>query len=126
MQISDELSSSPASGPKLTARQAQILELIRNAICCTGAPPTQAEIATALGFRSPSAAEERLKAFVRKGAIELLSGTSRGIRPRIQNLPVNESRPVQFMPPTGQRAQLMPPLVGRVAAGSPILAGEHI
>lgn len=126
MQISNNFSSSPASGPKLTARQAQILELIRHAICRTGAPPTRAEIANTLGFRSPNAAEEHLKALARKGAIELVSGTARGIRLRSQNLLADELRPGQFLPPTGQQAQLMLPLVGRVAAGSPILAEEHI
>ncbi len=66
--------------PKLTARQQEILELIQNTIANTGAPPTRAEIANVLGFKSANAAEEHLKALARKGAIELVSGTSRGIR----------------------------------------------
>ena len=124
MRTAVDFSSLPADGPKLTARQAQVLELIQKAIFCTGAPPTRAEIATELGFRSPNAAEEHLKALARKGVIELVSGTSRGIRLRIQALQaLNESRTAQFSPPA---PQLVLPLVGRVAAGSPILAEEHI
>jgi repressor LexA len=65
---------------KLTARQQQILDLIQSAIARTGAPPTRAEIATELGFKSANAAEEHLQALARKGVIELVSGTSRGIR----------------------------------------------
>lgn len=89
----------------LTARQAQVLELIRNHINDTGYPPTRADIASQLGFKSPNAAEEHLKALARKGAIEIIPGTSRGIR-----LPEPEGLPI----------------VGRVAAGSPVLAEEHI
>ena len=85
----------------LTARQTQVLDLIRRHILDSGYPPTRADIATELGFKSPNAAEEHLKALARKGAIEMIPGTSRGIR-----LPE----------PTGL------PIVGRVAAGSPILA----
>jgi repressor LexA len=91
----------------LTARQAQILELIRQYISETGYPPTRAEIAKELGFKSANAAEEHLKALARKGAIEMIPGTSRGIRlPELldQGLPI----------------------VGRVAAGDPILAEENI
>ena len=66
--------------PKLTARQQQILELIQKTIAETGAPPTRAEIANVLGFKSANAAEEHLQALARKGAIDLVSGTSRGIR----------------------------------------------
>ena len=73
--------------PKLTARQQEILELIRNTIAHTGAPPTRAEIAQALGFKSANAAEEHLKALARKGVIELVSGTSRGIRLRATDAP---------------------------------------
>ena len=65
---------------KLTARQQQILDLIQSAIARTGAPPTRAEIATELGFKSANAAEEHLQALARKGVIELVGGTSRGIR----------------------------------------------
>lgn len=90
---------------ELTARQAEILQLIRDTIEETGYPPTRAEISRILGFASPNAAEEHLKALARKGAIELMEGTARGIR-----LPQ----------PPGL------PLIGRVAAGSPILAEAHI
>jgi repressor LexA len=89
----------------LTPRQAQVLDLIRQHISDTGYPPTRADIAERLGFRSPNAAEEHLKALARKGAIEMIPGTSRGIR-----LP----------DPPGL------PVVGRVAAGSPILAQQNI
>jgi repressor LexA len=89
----------------LTARQAQVLDLIKQYIADTGYPPTRADIARELGFKSPNAAEEHLKALARKGAIEMIPGTSRGIR-----LPDDGGLPV----------------VGRVAAGSPILATEHI
>lgn len=117
---------SPVS-PKLTARQQQILELIQNAISRTGAPPTRAEIATELGFRSANAAEEHLQALARKGVIELISGTSRGIRLRSDALrSLNESRNKEFSPPLYGPSHLALPLVGRVAAGSPILAQEHI
>ena len=79
--------------PKLTARQQQILTLIENAIAQTGAPPTRAEIANELGFKSANAAEEHLQALARKGVIELLSGTSRGIRIKSDALrSINESR----------------------------------
>lgn len=113
--------------PKLTARQQQILELIQSAIASTGAPPTRAEIASELGFKSANAAEEHLQALARKGVIELVSGTSRGIRLRSDTLrTLHESRMKQFTLPLQSLAQLMLPLVGRVAAGSPILAQEHI
>jgi len=93
----------------LTPRQSQILLLIQNVIRESGMPPTRAEIAEALGFRSVNAAEEHLRALERKGALELLPGTSRGIRLK-----------------DAIREQLGLPLVGRVAAGEPILAEEHI
>ncbi len=90
---------------KLTARQAQVLALIKRHIDDTGYPPTRADIARELGFRSPNAAEEHLKALARKGAIEIIAGASRGIRlPESQGIPI----------------------VGQVAAGNPILAEEHI
>ncbi len=119
---------------KLTARQQQILELIQNTIATTGSPPTRAEIATEFGFKSANAAEEHLKALARKGAIELLSGTSRGIRLKGDSLEsINASRSKQFMqqfslpiPNLPSLMQLTLPLIGRVAAGSPILAQEHI
>ena len=113
--------------PKLTARQQQILDLIQSAIARTGAPPTRAEIATELGFKSANAAEEHLQALARKGVIELVSGTSRGIRIKRDALhAINESR--NSLPPPAQShlAQLTLPLIGRVAAGAPILAQAHI
>ena len=105
---------------KLTARQQEILNLIRDAIDNTGFPPTRAEIATELGFKSANAAEEHLKALARKGAIEMTPGTSRGIR-----LLVPAALPAALpMPPPALMMAL--PMVGRVAAGSPILALEHV
>lgn len=64
----------------LTARQQEVFDLIRDHISQTGMPPTRAEIAQRLGFRSPNAAEEHLKALARKGVLEIVSGASRGIR----------------------------------------------
>jgi len=92
---------------KLTARQQEVLDLIKSSIEETGFPPTRAEIAAELGFRSPNAAEEHLKALAKKGAIEMMPGASRGIRI------VEEDAPGL-------------PIIGRVAAGEPILAQEHI
>ena len=112
---------------KLTARQQQILELIQTAVHNTGAPPTRAEIAAELGFKSANAAEEHLQALARKGVIQLVSGTSRGIR--LKNAATDSftnSTVKQFQLPLQALAQLCLPLVGRVAAGSPILAQEHI
>ncbi|MET3440156.1 repressor LexA [Variovorax paradoxus] len=112
---------------KLTARQQQILDLIQSAIARTGAPPTRAEIASELGFKSANAAEEHLQALARKGVIELVSGTSRGIRLKGDALrSLNESRNNQFSLSLPGMAQLALPLIGRVAAGSPILAQEHV
>jgi repressor LexA len=111
---------------KLTARQQQILELIQTAIQNTGAPPTRAEIAHELGFKSPNAAEEHLQALARKGVIQLVSGTSRGIRLRSPGADTPTSSFMQFTLPLQSLAQLTLPLIGRVAAGSPILAQEHI
>ena len=90
---------------KLTPRQSEVLELIKQHIEDTGYPPTRADIAQKLGFKSANAAEEHLKALARKGAIEMIPGTSRGIK-----LPDSEGLPI----------------IGRVAAGHPILAQEHI
>jgi repressor LexA len=90
---------------ELTPRQAEILQLIRDTIEETGFPPTRAEIARMLDFASPNAAEDHLRALERKGVIEILDGTARGIR---------------------LKEALGLPLVGRVAAGSPILAEQHI
>ena len=113
--------------PKLTARQQQILDLIKTAITRTGAPPTRAEIANELGFKSANAAEEHLQALARKGVIELVSGTSRGIRLKSEALrSLNESRSKTFALSLPGLSQLALPLVGRVAAGSPILAQEHV
>ena len=114
--------------PKLTDRQQQILDLIQRAIASTGSPPTRAEIATELGFKSANAAEEHLQALARKGAIELVSGTSRGIRLKSDTLQaINASRSKTLVQSvTDFAGQLALPLVGRVAAGSPILAQEHI
>lgn len=113
--------------PKLTARQQQILDLIQSAIARTGAPPTRAEIANELGFKSANAAEEHLQALARKGAIELVSGTSRGIRLKSDALrSINESRSKHFSMSLPGFSQLTLPLIGRVAAGSPILAQEHV
>ncbi|WP_434927852.1 transcriptional repressor LexA [Shewanella sp. HL-SH5] len=94
----------------LTPRQAEILELIKNNISETGMPPTRAEIATRLGFKSANAAEEHLKALAKKGFIEIMPGTSRGIRLTQEDEP--------------EEAGL--PLIGQVAAGEPILAQEHV
>ena len=113
--------------PKLTARQQQILDLIQGAIARTGAPPTRAEIAAELGFKSANAAEEHLQALARKGVIDLVSGTSRGIRLKGDALrSLHESRMKEFELPMPGLAQLALPLVCRVAAGSPILAQEHV
>lgn len=112
---------------KLTARQEQILGLIRDAIENTGFPPTRAEIARELGFRSANAAEEHLQALARKGAIEISPGTSRGIRLLDMNAGKTGNRYASQMHlPHAALSQLSLPLVGRVAAGSPILAQEHI
>lgn len=125
--------------PKLTPRQQEIFELIQRSIARTGAPPTRAEIATELGFRSANAAEEHLQALARKGVIELVGGTSRGIRLKAGTLrTVNETRKrsgasagesiggLPFSLPLPGLEQLVLPLVGRVAAGNPILAQENI
>ena len=113
--------------PKLTARQQQILDLVQSAIERTGAPPTRAEIANELGFKSANAAEEHLQALARKGVIELVGGTSRGIRLKSDTLrELTEARGKQYSLPLPSLAQLSLPLVGRVAAGSPILAQEHV
>ncbi|MFT4822636.1 MAG: repressor LexA [Halioglobus sp.] len=90
---------------KLTNRQQDVLNIIRRHIEETGYPPTRADIARELGFKSANAAEEHLKALARKGAIEMIAGASRGIR-----LPESSGIPI----------------VGRVAAGNPILAQEHV
>ena len=112
---------------KLTARQEQILNLIRDAIANTGFPPTRAEIANELGFRSANAAEEHLQALARKGAIEISPGMSRGIRLCVTGAERGTDRQGrQLSLPHQALMQLTLPLIGRVAAGSPILAQEHI
>lgn len=105
--VMDRTSRGRAGGAGLTARQEEILGLIRQCIAESGMPPTRAEIAQALGFGSVNAAVDHLKALAKKGVIELLPGSSRGIR-------LLESLESGL------------PLIGRVAAGSPILAQEHI
>ena len=94
---------------ELTPRQSQILDMIQEFINETGMPPTRAEIARELGFKSANAAEEHLRALQRKGVLELVPGASRGIQLK-----------------DSLREQMGLPLIGRVAAGSPILAQEHI
>jgi len=93
----------------LTTRQRQILDFIREQLEDSGMPPTRAEIAAALGFKSANAAEEHLRALQRKGVIDLVPGASRGIQLK-----------------DTIRDQMGLPLIGRVAAGRPILAEEHI
>jgi repressor LexA len=95
--------------PSLTKRQQQIYDLIKENIQQTGMPPTRAEIAKFFGFKSANAAEEHLKALAKKGYIEMLAGTSRGIR---------------LLEDSIEEEGL--PLIGRVAAGEPILAEEHV
>ncbi|WP_438865529.1 transcriptional repressor LexA [Neptunicella sp.] len=96
----------------LTPRQQEILQLIKDTLAETGMPPTRAEIARQLGFKSANAAEEHLKALAKKGVIEILPGTSRGIRVQYSEEELLEEQGL--------------PLVGRVAAGEPILAHEHV
>lgn len=125
---------------KLTERQQQILDLIREAVTSTGFPPTRAEIAHKLGFRSANAAEDHLRALARKGVIELTAGASRGIRltesaadfttdeidstdDRLRStVPLDRVRLKK--PP--EMGQMLVPLIGRVAAGYPMLAAENI
>lgn len=96
---------------KLTPRQAEILGFIKRCLEDNGYPPTRAEIALELGFKSPNAAEEHLKALARKGAIEMTPGASRGIR-------------IPGFEPSDEEEGL--PVIGRVAAGQPILAQQHV
>ncbi len=98
----------------LTDRQSEILKLIRELTEVSGFPPTRAEIAERMGFRSVNAAEQHLRALEKKGAIDISSGASRGIR-------VRDGRPA------GRAGRLLElPVIGRVAAGSPMLAEEHV
>ena len=101
----------PETPPTLTARQQQILDWIRGHLEATGRPPTRAEIATGLGFSTPSSAEDHLRALEKKGVLEIQAGASRGLRLK--------HRP-------GVPVQGLLPLVGRVAAGAPLLAAQHI
>ena len=98
----------------LTERQAEILKLIRELTEVSGYPPTRAEIAERMGFRSVNAAEQHLRALEKKGAIDISAGSSRGIR-------------VRDGKPAGRQGRLLElPIIGRVAAGSPMLAEEHV
>ena len=118
---------------KLTDRQQQILDLIRQAIVNTGFPPTRAELATVLGFKSANAAEDHLRALARKGVIQLTAGASRGIRlTDLANEAIEADIDVE-LPSDRPRLKtllgsgfLLLPLIGRVAAGHPILATENI
>ncbi|MDE1515628.1 MULTISPECIES: transcriptional repressor LexA [Vibrio] len=98
----------------LTPRQQQVFDLIKTQIEQTGMPPTRAEIAKELGFRSANAAEEHLKALARKQVIEMVPGASRGIRILVDHAANQEEIESGL------------PLIGRVAAGEPILAQEHV
>ncbi|WBM39835.1 transcriptional repressor LexA [Alcaligenes faecalis] len=109
---------------KLTARQQQVLDIIRSEIERTGFPPTRAEIAQVLGFKSANAAEDHLKALARKGAIELTAGASRGIR--LLGTDTRENAASSSSALANLADALLLPIIGRVAAGSPILATEHI
>ena len=99
---------------ELTKRQSEVLDVIQDCIERTGMPPTRVELAKILGFRSANAAEEHLKALARKGAIEIMAGTSRGIR-IAEKYKKHHEEEVEGLP-----------LIGRVAAGEPILAEEHV
>ncbi|TLF47419.1 transcriptional repressor LexA [Halomonas urmiana] len=103
----------------LTARQQNVFDFIVKTMNELGYPPTRAEISRALGFKSANAAEEHLRALERKGAIRVIRGTSRGIR-----LPAQEPEALGEHPPEEPTQGL--PIIGEVAAGSPILAAEHI
>jgi repressor LexA len=101
----------PDTPPALTARQQQILDWIRGHLEATGRPPTRAEIATGLGFSTPSSAEDHLRALEKKGVLEIQAGASRGLRLKdVAGVPV----------------QGLLPLVGRVAAGAPLLAASNV
>ena len=93
----------------LTPRQRQVLQFVKDNLAEHGLPPTRAEIAEALGFKSANAAEEHLRALQRKGVLDLRPGASRGIQLK-----------------DSLRDQMGLPLIGRVAAGRPILAEENI
>jgi repressor LexA len=107
--------TSSSASPPITPRQSEILEFIRQALTESGAPPTRDEIARAFGFRSLNAAEQHLQALQKKGLIELVAGTSRGIRLKETVMSLKEAA-----------ADFGLPLIGKVAAGSPILAQQNV
>lgn len=110
----------------LTARQQNVYDFIVKTMGELGYPPTRAEIARALGFRSPNAAEEHLRALERKGAIRIIRNTSRGIRlPNQETLETAESSS-STPPANGSDPSQGLPVIGEVAAGNPVLAAEHI
>jgi repressor LexA len=109
---------------KLTARQSEILDLVKEAIAQTGFPPTRAEIAQTLGFRSANAAEDHLRALEKKGFISLAPGASRGIRLTNPAGVQSDTPPLHSV--RELIASLCLPVIGRVAAGAPILATENI
>lgn len=109
---------------KLTPRQAEVLACIESTLAREGLPPTRAELAAALGFRSANAAEDHLRALARKGFIELRPGTSRGIRLCVPDTNADAApSPVASGLPPGM---LSLPVIGAVAAGLPILAAPHV
>ncbi len=105
---------------KLTKRQQQVLDIVKRSMRDKGMPPTRAEIANILGFKSANAAEEHLKALAKKGAIEILAGTSRGIRI------LNDPSAKKTTEPNLDYEEEGLPVLGQVAAGSPTLASENI
>lgn len=112
---------------KLTSRQKEILDYISDTLNTHGFPPTRAEIATQFQFKSPNASEAHLRALARKGAIELLNGTSRGIRVKMEQIQSTAVKLASHIQEVNERIQQINlPLIGRVAAGSPILAAEHV
>src|SRR5690625_2380402 len=128
---------------KLTKRQQQVLDIIRREIEVNGYPPTRVEISEELGFRSPNAAEDHLKALARKGAIELIPNTSRGIRliqPKatlkktkntrqsaiVQSINSNKNNTYPIKNTSNNENIITLSVIGRVAAGNPVLATEHI
>lgn len=110
----------------MTARQQDVLTLIKRGISETGFPPTRAEISAALGLKSANSAEEHLRALERKGVIELIAGSSRGIRIKQAYSDKQMDVPSRAVQQAKNWLGLTLPLIGRVAAGSPILAAEHI
>ncbi|MGQ0501953.1 MAG: transcriptional repressor LexA [Panacagrimonas sp.] len=116
----------------LTSRQTEILDFIRTRLAERGAPPTRAEIVAAFGFASPTAADDHLRALARKGAIELVPGAARGIRllpaPSAEAglIPRAAAQPAGVPPAPPRQREASLPLIGRVAAGSPLLALENL